>query len=41
MARDLLEMVVDGPEVDSIWALYQDDLEENDEGEMEERLMAD
>ncbi|ESK97149.1 rad26 atrip [Moniliophthora roreri MCA 2997] len=42
MARDLLEMVVDGPEVDSVWALYQDDMEENeavDEGEMEESLI--
>ncbi len=45
MARELLDLVVDGPESDSIWSLYQEnsgkDESEMDEGEIEARLMAD
>ncbi|KAJ3896836.1 hypothetical protein GG344DRAFT_71798 [Lentinula edodes] len=39
MARDLLDLVVDGPECDNIYAAYHD--EEEDEGEMEEELIGD
>lgn len=39
MARDLLDLVVDGPECDNIYAAYHD--EEEDEGEMEEELLGD
>jgi hypothetical protein len=45
IARDLLDLVVDGPESDSIWSLYQENPDQNenemDEGEMEARLMGD
>ncbi|KAK2463205.1 hypothetical protein APHAL10511_004860 [Amanita phalloides] len=45
MARELLDLVVDGPESDSIWSLYQEDPDKNesemDEGEIEARLMGD
>jgi len=45
MARELLDLVVDGPESDSIWSLYQENPgkgeSEMDEGEIEARLMAD
>lgn len=37
MARDLLELVVDGPEGDSVYSAYHD--EEEDEGELEEMLI--
>jgi len=41
MARDLLDLVVDGPEGDSIWAAYQVDTENNSDTdeEMEEEDM--
>ncbi|KAJ3735801.1 hypothetical protein DFJ43DRAFT_1057112 [Lentinula guzmanii] len=39
MARDLLELVVDGPECDNIYAAYHE--EEEDEGDMEEELLGD
>ena len=45
IARDLLDLVVDGPESDSIWSLYQENPDQNesemDEGEIEARLMGD
>lgn len=44
MARDLLELVVDGPELDGIWAAYQEDPDEAnqmDEEEMESQLLSD
>lgn len=43
IARDLLDIVVDGPESDSIWSLYQENPDQNemDEGEIEARLMGD
>jgi hypothetical protein len=43
-ARDLLELAVDGPEGDSVWAAYQMELEnesETDDEEREARLMDD
>ena len=39
MARDLLELVVDGPEGDSIYLVHHD--EDEDEVEMEEQLLGD
>ncbi|KAJ2928313.1 hypothetical protein H1R20_g8785, partial [Candolleomyces eurysporus] len=42
MARDILELVVDGPEGDEIWQAYQDDLEDEkllDEEEMEAQMV--
>jgi hypothetical protein len=42
MARDILELVVDGPEGDSVWAAFQTEPDEEstiDEEEMEARLM--
>ncbi|KIL66290.1 hypothetical protein M378DRAFT_10271 [Amanita muscaria Koide BX008] len=43
--KDLLDAVVDGPEGESVWSLYQEDLDkeqsEPDEGEMEARLLGD
>ena len=45
MARGLLDYVVDGPESESIWSLYQENSNHNgsemDEGEIEARLMGD
>ncbi|PFH51567.1 hypothetical protein AMATHDRAFT_59054 [Amanita thiersii Skay4041] len=43
MARELLDLVVDGPESDSIWSLYQQNpnQEEKDEGELEAHLLGD
>jgi hypothetical protein len=44
MAREVLDLVADGPEGDSIWSLYQDadkNESEMDEGEIEARLMGD
>ncbi|KAJ3724610.1 hypothetical protein C8R42DRAFT_456685 [Lentinula raphanica] len=38
MARNLLDLVVDGPECDNIYAAYHD---EEDEGDMEEELLGD
>jgi hypothetical protein len=41
MARDLLELVVEGPEGDVIWDVYQDSVETGndvDEEEMERML---
>lgn len=37
MARDLLELVVDGPEGDSVYSAFHD--EDEDEGELEEMLL--
>ncbi|KAF9501595.1 hypothetical protein BDN71DRAFT_721855 [Pleurotus eryngii] len=42
MAKDLLEHVVDGPEGDAIWEVYQgnfDNASETDEGDMEAQLL--
>lgn len=42
MAQDLLDLVVDGPEGDSIWAAYQVDTGSNsdtDEEDMEAKLL--
>jgi len=42
MARDILELVVDGPEGDSVWAAFQAEPDEEstmDEGEIEARFM--
>lgn len=42
MAKDLLEHVVDGPEGDAIWEVYQgnfDNAVETDEGDMEAQLL--
>jgi hypothetical protein len=42
MAQDLLELVVDGPEGDSIWAAYTVDTgnnSETDEEDMEAKLL--
>jgi len=42
MARDLLDLVVDGPEGDSVWAAYQadpDNASDTDEEEMEAKLL--
>ena len=42
MARDILELVADGPEGDDIWHAYQDDLEDEkllDEEEMEAQMV--
>ncbi|KAJ7587198.1 hypothetical protein C8J56DRAFT_943791 [Mycena floridula] len=41
MARDLLDLVVDGPEADGVWAAYQDDSqsENNLDDDMEEQLL--
>jgi hypothetical protein len=44
MAQDLLDLVVDGPEGDSIWAAYQTDTandSDTDEEDMEARLLGD
>ncbi|KAF8633455.1 hypothetical protein AX17_004624 [Amanita inopinata Kibby_2008] len=45
VARELLDLVVDGPESDSIWSMYGEDEykseNETDEGEMEARLLGD
>ncbi|KAF8622744.1 hypothetical protein AX15_006834 [Amanita polypyramis BW_CC] len=45
IARELLDIVVDGPESDYIWSLYQEDPDKNeseaDEGEIEARLLGD
>lgn len=38
-ARDLLDLVMDGPEQDSVWAAYQEDLEE-ERMDTDEALMA-
>ncbi|KAF9066184.1 hypothetical protein BDP27DRAFT_1546837 [Rhodocollybia butyracea] len=40
MARELLELVVDGPDIDNVYAAYHDE-EEIDEGEMEKQLLGD
>ncbi|KIK67318.1 hypothetical protein GYMLUDRAFT_37407 [Collybiopsis luxurians FD-317 M1] len=40
VARELLELVVPGPEGDSVYKAYHDD-EEEDEGDMEEQLLGD
>jgi hypothetical protein len=42
MARDLLDLVVEGPEGDSVYAAYQSDVDEGsvtDDEEMEARLL--
>lgn len=42
MARDLLDLVVEGPESDSVYAAYQSDVEDGsvtDDEEMEARLL--
>lgn len=42
MARELLDLVVDGPEGDSVWAAYQTEPDQDsltDEDEMEARLI--
>jgi hypothetical protein len=42
MARDLLDLVVEGPEGDSVYAAYQNDVDEGsvtDDEEMEARLL--
>lgn len=42
MARDLLDLVVEGPEGDSIYAAYQSDVDDGsvtDDEEMEARLL--
>lgn len=42
MARELLDLVVDGPEGDSVWAAYQAEADQDsltDEDEMEARLI--
>ena len=42
MTRDLLDLVVEGPEGDSVYAAYQDDAEEGsitDDEEMEARML--
>ena len=36
MARELLDLVVDGPEADSIWQAYQFEPDKNTETDMEE-----
>lgn len=47
LSRNLLSLVIDGPEADSVWATYQDDPEEialiekeMDEAEMEEQYLS-
>ncbi len=40
-ARDLLDLVMDGPEQDSVWAAYQEDLEEERVDNIDEALMDD
>jgi hypothetical protein len=40
MARDLLEQVVEGPEVDAVYAVYQGEDCNDDEMEMERLLSA-
>ncbi|KAF8867720.1 hypothetical protein CPB84DRAFT_1549663 [Gymnopilus junonius] len=42
IAREILEVVIDGPEIDSVWAAFESVHDEEsaiDEGEMEARLM--
>lgn len=42
IAREILELVIDGPETDSVWAAFQPEQDEEsviDEGEMEAQLM--
>lgn len=42
MARDLLNLVVEGPECDSVWAVYQEEVNEQsdtDDEEMEARYL--
>lgn len=42
MARDLLDLVVEGPEGDSVYSAYQDDVEDEsvtDDEEMEARIL--
>jgi hypothetical protein len=44
MARDILDLVVDGPDADRIWQTYQTETEaanETDEEEMEMKLLGD
>ena len=44
IARDILELVIDGPEGDSIWAAFQSEQDEDstvDVEELEARFMGD
>jgi len=42
ISKDILESVIDGPEIDNVWEAFQPDTEEGDiadEGEMEAQLI--
>jgi hypothetical protein len=44
IARDILELVIDGPEGDSVWAAFQSEQDEDgtiDEEELEAHLIGD